>query len=492
MRTLETVEAGMIAIAVYLPVLAGSRLKRGWIALALVGAVVVQWTLEGFRWQLIPLHLAALGLAIGDVVWEDRRVRGWRRLRRGVLGIPGVALVVILPVVMPIPELPDPSGPFEVGTMTFVVTDPERVEIYGLPEPDPDADPEPTLDEEEEEEPGELRKLVVQVWYPADVPAGVEPQVWAPDLDVQGPALAGYLGFPGFLFNHVDEVPSHSYPGAEPLDGRIPVVLYSHGWTGFRTVAIDQMESLASHGYMVIAPDHTYGAIATRFPDGEVTYLDERALPDEETTDPDDYEEATEELVETFSDDLILILNELGAGDEGAFGDLSAIADLEQIGMYGHSTGGGAAAWTCLVDERCDAVAGLDAWVNPIPDRFVARELQMPSMFVRSDEWRDLPNDRRLQGMAERSPARSYWIGIVGAGHNDFVLPASFSPYAATLGLKGPIPSDRMRRILDEYLVGFFDRHLLGIGGAVLDEAPRDDVMLEIFDEDDPPPEEDS
>ena len=118
-------------------------------------------------------------------------------------------------------------------------------------------------------------------------------------------------------------------------------------------------------------------------------------------------------------------------------------------------------------------MAGFDAWVEPIPDRLVARELQIPSMFLRSDEWRELLKDRRLGGMAERSPARSYWIGVIGADHYDFVLPPSFSPYTDVLGLKGPIPSDRMQRIVDDYLVGFFDRHLLGVGGAVLDEAPR-------------------
>ncbi len=494
MRNLETVEAAVIALAVFLPVLTGSRLKRGWMSVALVVMVVSQWVLEGFRWQLIPLHLAALGLAIGDLVWDDRRLRGWRRLRRGVLGVPGIALALLLPIVMPIPEIPTPSGPFEVGTMTFVLSDPERIETYGIPEPDPDAAESTDAAEGDgsDGDVGEPRRIVVQAWYPATVPDDAKPQVWAPDLDVQGPALARYLGFPGFVLDHVTDVPSHSYPGLTPLEGRLPVVIYSHGWSGFRTVAIDQLESLASHGYLVLAADHTYGAIATRFPDdGSVVYLDERALPDEETTDPEDYQVASEDLVETFTDDLLMIIDQLAAGGEGAFGALADTADLDKIGIFGHSTGGGAAVRACLEDERCDAVAGFDAWVEPIPDRLVARELQIPSMFLRSDEWRELPNDRRLGGMAERSPARSYWIGVIGADHYDFVLPPSFSPYTDVLGLKGPIPSDRMQRIVDDYLVGFFDRHLLGVGGAVLDEAPRSDIIIEVFEADpEPAPEE--
>ena len=32
------------------------------------------------------------------------------------------------------------------------------------------------------------------------------------------------------------------------------------------TIAVNQAESLASHGYIVVAADHTYGAVSTRFP----------------------------------------------------------------------------------------------------------------------------------------------------------------------------------------------------------------------------------
>ncbi len=473
----------MVALAVFLPVVVGMRLKRGWMALALIAALVLQGIVEGFRWQLIPLHAGAVGLAIGDLIWDERRVRGVRRFRRAVLGIPGVLSLLVLPVALPIPELPTPTGAFEVGTMMFVIDDPDRIEIFGLPEPDPEAETQPTIDEvEEEEDPGEPRRIVVQAWYPADVDGGLAPALWNPDLDVVGPALARRFGFPGFVLDHVDEVRSSSFPGAQPLDGRLPVVLYSHGWAGFRTLALNQLESIASHGYLVLAADHAHGAIASRFPDtGEVVYLDERALPDEQTTDPDDYQDATEELVETFADDLILILDQLELGEEGELAAIADTADLERIGLFGHSTGGGAAARVCLVDERCDAVAGLDAWVEPIPDRFVARELQIPSMFIRSDEWRELPNDRRLRGMSERSPAISYWIGLEGAGHYDFVLTPALSPYAETLGLKGPIPLERVVPILDDYLNGFFDRYLIGVGGAVLDEVPPPEVEVERF-----------
>jgi predicted dienelactone hydrolase len=45
------------------------------------------------------------------------------------------------------------------------------------------------------------------------------------------------------------------------------VVVYSHGGTGSRNLASQIAEELASHGYVVAAPDHT-DCFATQFPDG--------------------------------------------------------------------------------------------------------------------------------------------------------------------------------------------------------------------------------
>jgi pimeloyl-ACP methyl ester carboxylesterase len=485
MRLFETIQLAVVAAAVFLPVVFSRRLRRGRMAVVLLLAALVQLVAEGFRWQLVPLEVGTVALAVGDALWDDRRVRGLRRFRRGLLGTIGLAAVAFLPWALPVPELPEPAGRFEIGTATFELVDPERAEGYGLPEVEAEADPEPEVqsgaeDEDQEEPTGPPRRVVVQVWYPA-VPADDAQRVpWTPDMDVVGPAMSEHLGFPGFFLDHTADIPSHSVADAPPLDGRFPVVLSSHGWSGFRTINLPQIESLASRGFMVIAPDHPFGAVATRFPsDGSVARLDPRALPDEADVGEAAYAEAAELLVETFSEDLILVLDQLEVGDEGAFGALAAHADVEHVGVFGHSTGGGAAVRTCLVDARCDAVAGLDAWVEPISDRTVATELQIPSLFVRSEEWRGTQNDRRLRGQAERSPSESYWVAIEGAGHNDFVAAPLLSPIGDRFGLTGPIPADRVIPIVDGYLVSFFERYLLGVGGTALDQPPPSEVEFE-------------
>ena len=154
---------------------------------------------------------------------------------------------------------------------------------------------------------------------------------------------------------------------------------------------------------------------------------------------------------------------------------------MRQTCWFGHSTGGGAAIRVCLEDPRCDAVLGMDAWVEPFPDRVIKTSATRPAMYMRSDEWRGNGNDAELRGIAERSLEVTYWIGIEGAHHNDFVVTPLLSPVASQLGLKGRIPAGRVIPIIDRYLLGFFDVFLLGTGSAAVETASFEEVSLEVI-----------
>lgn len=463
MRQYELILAGVCVGAVIWPGLFGSRPRRGIVFVGTLGAVVAQLVIEGSRWQMIPLYVVAVGLGVGDLASMERTLPWWRRVSRPALGLVGLGMMALLPAVLPVPDLPDPSGPLAVGTMSVELTFPDRLEQYG---PQPDTTP---------------RRIMVQVWYPAEQPEAGVPGSWTDDVDVISPAMSRRLGLPGFFLSHTRYSSGHSFEGATPLSGFFPLVMYSHGWTGFRTIAVNQAESLASHGYVVISADHTYGAVATRFPDGTVVGFDAAALPDEATVEPEVYDEAAARLVGAFADDLVGILDAIAAGEPGPFGEVANHIDLGLVGVYGHSTGGGAAVQFCLSDERCKAVLGMDAWVEPVPDRVIATPAVRPMLFMRSDGWRGTPNDGRLRGLAERSEDVTYWIGIEGAGHNDFVVTPLFSPIAGRLGLKGPIAVGRIIPIIDRFLVGFFDRTLLGTGAAAIEQNPFEEVTLEVI-----------
>lgn len=448
--------------AVAWPAVFGVRPRRGIVAAVLSLGVVVQLQVEGYRWQMIPIYLLAMGLAIGDVVFIDRTLKWTNRVSRGVFGLVGVVLAAVPGLLLPVPELPIPPGPEPIGTVTIEIVDGSREELYG---PDP----------------GQARRLVAQVWYPAQDDTALEPLPWSEDWDVVAPAVSRRLGFPSWFLNHTRYTESSSLPTAFIAEGAHPVVIYSHGWTGFRTIAINQIETLVSNGYIVIAPDHTYGAVATRFADGQIVELDPGALPDEEVVGEAAYLAAASDLVDVFAGDVVSILDELDKGVQGAFAAIADSADLTRIGVYGHSTGGGAAIKVCLEDERCDAVLGLDPWVEPLPDQVIRLSATRPALYMRSDGWRGTENDAILRGIAGRSEAVTYWLGVNGAEHNDFVVTPLFSPVAAQLGLKGPIPAGRVIPIIDNYLVGFFDVFLLGTGPAALNNVSFDEVAVEVI-----------
>lgn len=462
MRQFELILIVASLFAVVWPAVFGIRPRRGIAAVVLVGAVVAQLQLEGFRWQVFPMYLVALGLAVGDVVFIDRTLKWTNRLARGVFGVAGMVLAASLTVILPVPELPVPSGPETIGTITVSLVDRDREEEYG-------------------ERPGGSRRFVAQVWYPATPSEDAEPVLWSEDWDVVTAGLAQRMRVPSWFFNHTRYTISHAFPALPVAEGSFPVVIYSHGWTGFRTVAVNQVENLVSNGYIVIAPDHTYGAVATRLGDDRVIQYDPEALPEEEEVGRDAYMSAAATLISTFAEDIITILDALEEGPDGPLGAVSASADIDRVGVYGHSAGGGAAIMVCLVDERCNAVLALDPWVEPLPDQVIKISATRPALYMRSDGWRGTENDALLRGIAGRSEEVTYWLGVEGAEHTDFVATPLLSPVAAQIGLRGSISAGRIIPIIDNYLVGFFDVFLVGTGTAALDAVTFAEVSVEVI-----------
>lgn len=462
MRRFELLLVFAAAFAITWPAVFGVRPKRGVVAGLITVALVLQLQIEGFRWQMIPLYGLGIGLAIGDVLFIDRDLRWTSRLSRGLFGLLGLVLVAALPVLLPVPKLPIPSGPESIGTVSVEVVDLERQEIYG-------------------KIPGGPRRFMAQVWYPAKPSPGIDPLPWSEDWEVVAPAMSRKLGLPSWFLDYTKYTSSSSVPSLQIADGTFPLIIYSHGWTGFRSIAINQIETLVSHGYMVIAIDHTYGSIATRFSSGAVIGYDPNGLPNEEEVGKAAYAEASQALLATFSGDIVTVLDAIEQGESGPFGTVANSADLTRVGLFGHSTGGGAAVNTCLQDTRCDAVLGLDAWVEPIQDDVLRLRATQPALFARSDDWRGNLNDSILRGIAGRSDAVTYWLGIEGASHNDFVLTPLLSPVGGLLGWKGPISAGRIVPILDNYILGFFDVYLLGTGPAALDDVSFEEVSVEVI-----------
>src|SRR5206468_3158779 len=109
-------------------------------------------------------------------------------------------------------------------------------------------------------------------------------------FDVALPAFADFIGVPSFALEHLRLVRTHSYGDAPIRNDRAPypIVIYSHGYTGYRTASFNQMEALASSGYVAIAIDHPYAAAFTVFSNRRVVLNDAAMLPPAGRNQPGD------------------------------------------------------------------------------------------------------------------------------------------------------------------------------------------------------------
>ncbi len=441
MRPLEWFLLVVSAGAVLWPFVARSRTGGVAITLAAIGAAGLQAIVEGPRWQFYGLYiLLLLMLAL--------RVFEWRSKLTAASEVAVATLTLVVAAVLPVPELPavDAEANFRVGTTSWTVLDGDR--------------PEPYTDSREP------RRFVAQAWYPTE--ADGPRSDWLADADAFSNAVAPVIGLPGFALGHLRYVTTAAITDAPIAAGPHPVVVYSHGWSGFRTAQTNYVEFLASRGYVVLALDHTYGAAATIFPNdelgnGDVIELSPDALPNRQVVGPVAHDAARELLEETFALDVAETLDQLTAGQGPDL--LRSALVLDRVGLSGHSTGGGAMYRLCIEDSRCAAALGFDPWVQPIPTELLAQGLIAPVASIRSEDWQGNDNDSLLRQFHADSPADDGMFYLEGTLHADFTLQPFLTPVSDLIGSSGPADDTDVHEAVNFAALNFFDRHLRGSPG---------------------------
>ena len=399
--------------------------------LLILGHVVV----EKPRWQMTPAYVQAivvLALSWAGVAGAAFH-NGWFLFFWTVLFV----LAVFLTYVMAVPKLPRPTGPYAVGTRTFHLVDTSRPERFSENKTEP-------------------RELMVQVWYPAQKPATGKLAPFVADFEIGGPAIAKRLNFPPFVVRHVDLVRTHSHEEAPILVGeeQFPVVTFSHGYMGIRSQNTWQMEELASQGYVVVAPSHTYGAIITVFPDDRVIF----GL----TEPPDDLpvNVAGRLAMRQWAADTQFVLDQLGVwqAEPGHF--LNGRLDLDRVGFFGHSMGAGTALQTVLNNAHCRALLLLDPWLKPYDSEEMDQSLPIPMLTMLSTGDFGQENGMMAERLAVGNDAESIVFTIAGTGHYDYSDLPLLSPITRLVGAKGPINGRLVARIINDYTLAFFDTYL--------------------------------
>jgi predicted dienelactone hydrolase len=282
------------------------------------------------------------------------------------------------------------------------------------------------------------RKLVTEVWYPADAPAG-EPEV-------------------------KDAPPAQQ-------DGPYPLIIFAHGFSSLARLSASYGQHLASHGYIVAAPDFPESHLGT--PGGPRLGAVTNQSAD----------------VSFVIDSLIDFSKQDGHLLEGA-------VDGETIGVTGHSLGGLTTLLTIYGDsrdERVDAALPIAAPGCFLTDETIG-DIDVPLLALGGSE------DQLVRPSTVRQPydvanQPRYYVDLIGANHIQFAdIDADDSVAAAAVGSGRPdegedanseddgeegdggfnsqgceedplgvypvLDGERQRELLRTYAVAFFDAYL--------------------------------
>jgi len=507
MRPLET----LIIMALFVNLLGYflPRTKRprflSYLPFLTAALIVVHVVTEKSRWQMVP----AYGWCLLLVLLSLRQLRRGTleagpppRLGMRVLGVVGKIVVFVvflmtaaLPWLFPIVHLPTPTGPHAVGTTTLHLVDPSR--------------PETLTDD-----PNDTRELMARVWYPANPVLGSEPMAYWPNADIIGPIRIeddfhkwGLTFLPKFFFNHFALMRSNSYPDAPISNAEFsyPVVLFSPGGLVTHERNFLHTEELASHGYIVISLSAPYESWAVVYPDGRVVRGTHLKVKEDQTEEEKEREKQGEALAERLQEtedigERKAIMRELFALDPDGIMDKLLGArvadarfaadelermnsgviespfhgklDLERLGIFGMSLGGSVTGQVCLEDDRFSAGVNLDGTqFGTLIDNY----LSQPFMFMNSGTSKD-HNDF----VYDRMQNITYSVTVEGSSHMDFTDFFYTSPILKMLS-KEAIRDDRMRDVVNSYVVAFFDTYLKGQQVHALLDGPSEEFPDVVF-----------
>ena len=210
---------------------------------------------EGWRWQMVPAYF--LVLFLGWRVYAIDVSKPRRLSLPGVAGFLGISILVItgwiLPAVFPVFSLPEPRGPYSVGTeMVYLQSDRDEVIT---------------------EDPGDRRERMLKIWYPSR--ADVSDMKGERYIDRGSRAgFATKYGLPPATFNYLDRVETYAYPDIAAANERFPILIFSHGYGSKATGYYALLTELASQGYVIVNMNHTYESLGVTYPDGRISYFD--------------------------------------------------------------------------------------------------------------------------------------------------------------------------------------------------------------------------
>jgi hypothetical protein len=425
-------------------------------------ATLLQIFIEGMRWQMFPAYFLALLLVISFFLKN--------KILRRIVFYTAISLVMIATIFatfFPVFKFNKPAGKFDIGTLTYHLTDTSRKEFFS-------------------DKSNRKREIMMQIWYPAKKNIREKFAPYIEDAETFTPALAELFGYPKFLFTHLKYVKSNAISNAKisNADEKFPVLIYHTGINGCRQLNTFLIQELVSQGYIVAGIDNPGAVAFVQFPDGEfikglpiekIQALTHQSIEDLTEIPKLNGIEMKDGVIPYFSKDISFVISCLEKINKTDFQKiLTHHVDTNKIGVFGVSLGGIVVAEATLNDNRIKACLIMEA---PMPKDVMKNGLKTPTMIMtrdaetmrlerkRSGGWteKDIQQHQySMKNIYDRLPSEGYFIQIPKMFHVDFTdLPLWF-PYGKFFGITGGLKIGEAHQIINSFSVAFFDKELKG------------------------------
>lgn len=383
--------------------------------LAVITAIAQIFTV-GYKWQYMPIYFLICLYAVKYTFNFSFSNKLLKIISGLIIGLTFIVSFLVI-YFLPIPEFSIENKKYSVGY--------EEIYINIETRPQPSAFVEISNLSENTN-----RELLVDIYYPSN--DKTEPnQLFRNASTNWGETVINYLNrtwninLPSYIFNHLNLSYLDVGVGLDPINGELPVVIYTHGWSGEKIFATDQLINIASQGYIVIAIDHTGLAMFTELPSGTIFNTGST--------------EASTKVFDVMKEMSIDIQNTLNHVE-----NLKYQINFDDVSIIGHSTGGGSAYLYCQ-SNKCSTLILQDPFFVPLVEELNNIELNSKTYFIYSHDWY-AGNDEE-NSISEIEVYRHYTKNkefaegyyMTDSAHYDFVAFGTISQLTKYTFLKGSI-----------------------------------------------------
>lgn len=377
-----------------------------WICFSIIFSLLllsplIDWSIKWMILTTILIIQTILGIIRIVKKKENSTIKNGKSL---LLSIGRIMMIIIAltPVILfPQFEHIKRTGPYEVESVSYTITDESRDEDF-------------TLEDDK-------RKLTIQFWYPSTLSSKFPLVVFS----------HGAFGFRLSNFSTFEELASNGYI----------VCSIDHTYHAFLTRHLDGSLVLANNNFL----NETIGTQAGTIPTEEVDRLKDNWM-------------------KLRTEDMYFVIDyikkeSLNASSEKLFSSI----DTENIGIFGHSMGGATSAEMGRMMEDIDAVIVVDGTMlgevstnPPYPKPIL--NIYNQKHYEEAQSSAVYPNKAATNNATE-----SYEVVIEGSGHMNFTDLAIVSPILSNkleLGSPGTVDPRYCIETTNEVILEFFNRYL--------------------------------